>query len=300
MSGSGLFIERLTIIGVGLIGGSLARALREANAVGEIVGGGRSAEHLQRAQTLGVIDRWHTDVAEAVAAADIVVLAAPVSAMQDLFRTIAPALKDGAIVTDVGSTKRSVLEAARAAYGHIPGNFVAGHPIAGTERTGVEASFPELFRQRRVILTPTGETAPEAIAKVKALWQIAGAQVSEMDADRHDEILAATSHLPHVLAFALVDHLAALDDRREIFAFAAGGFRDFTRIASSSPEMWRDIACANREALTTALDGYLQDLAQLRDAIASNDGAAVLAVFRRAKQARDRLIDLADPVTNST
>jgi len=298
MSDSGLFIERLAIIGVGLIGGSLARALRQANTVGEVVGSGRNAEHLQRAQTLGVIDRWDTDVAAAVAGADVVVLAAPVSAMEELFRAIGPALKTGVIVTDVGSTKRSVLEAARVAYGHIPGNFVAGHPIAGTERTGVDASFSQLFRQRRVILTPTAETLPAAIATVKALWQTAGAQVSEMDADRHDEILAATSHLPHVLAFALVDHLAALDDRHEIFAFAAGGFRDFTRIASSSPEMWCDIACANREALTTALDGYLQDLVLLRDAIANNDSAAILAVFRRAKQARDRLIDLAGPAVN--
>ena len=298
MSDSGLFIERLAIIGVGLIGGSLARALRQANTVGEVVGSGRNAEHLQRAQTLGVIDRWDTDVAAAVAGADVVVLAAPVSAMEELFRAIGPALKTGVIVTDVGSTKRSVLEAARVAYGHIPGNFVAGHPIAGTERTGVDASFSQLFRQRRVILTPTAETLPAAIATVKALWQTAGAQVSEMDADRHDEILAATSHLPHVLAFALVDHLAALDDRHEIFAFAAGGFRDFTRIASSSPEMWCDIACANREALTTALDGYLQDLVLLRDAIGNNDSAAILAVFRRAKQARDRLIDLAGPAVN--
>lgn len=296
MSEPRLFIERLAIVGVGLIGGSLARALRAASAVGEIVGSGRNTEHLQYAQTLGVIDRWHSDIAEAVADADMVVLAAPVSAMENLFRTIGPALKAHAVITDVGSTKRSVLEAARAAWGQIPGNFVAGHPIAGTERTGVDASLAGLFRDRRVILTPTAETSAEALSKVKSLWSATGAQVSEMDADRHDEILAATSHLPHVLAFALVDHLAALDDRREIFAFAAGGFRDFTRIASSSPEMWRDIACANRQALTTALDGYLRDLGQLRDAIAGNDSAAILAVFSRAKQARDRLIDLAGPI----
>lgn len=288
-------IQRLAIIGVGLIGGSLARALRKAGAVGEVVGCGRDEGHLQRAEALGVVDRWTTVPAEAVKDADVVVLAAPVGAIEALFRAIRPALSTSAVITDVGSTKRSVIAAAEAAFGRCPANFVPGHPIAGTERTGVEASFPELFHQRRVILTPATETDPAATATVKAMWQKAGAEVSEMPAEHHDEVLAATSHLPHVLAYALVDHLAALDDRREIFAYAAGGFRDFTRIASSSPEMWRDIACANRAALTAALDGYLADLTKLREAIADNDAEAILALFRRAKQARDRLIDLAGP-----
>jgi prephenate dehydrogenase len=227
--------------------------------------------------------------------ADMVVLAAPVGAMESLFRTLQPALSPDAIITDVGSTKLSVMAAAQAAFGRCPANFVPGHPIAGTEKTGVEASFAELFRERRVILTPGPGTDPAATAKVRAMWQLTGALVSEMSAEHHDQVLAATSHLPHVLAYALVDHLAAMDDRMEIFAYAAGGFRDFTRIASSSPEMWRDIACANRAALTAVLDGYLHDLQQLREAIARNDGESILAIFRRAKQARDKLIDLAGP-----
>jgi prephenate dehydrogenase len=299
MSEPRFFVQRLAIIGVGLIGGSLARALRQANAVGEVVGCGRDERHLKRAQELGVIDRWSTRPAEAVTGADMVVLAAPVGAMQNLFKAIQPALSPTTIVTDVGSTKISVIAAVREVFGVLPLRFVPGHPIAGTERTGVEASFAELFRERRVILTPASETDPTATARVKAMWQLTGAQVSEMSAEHHDQVLAATSHLPHVLAYALVDHLAAMDDRTEIFAYAAGGFRDFTRIASSSPEMWRDIACANREALTTVLDGYLQDLLQLREAIARNDGEAILTVFRRAKQARDRLIDLAGPISQT-
>lgn len=288
-------VRQLTIIGVGLIGGSLSRALRQAGAVEEVVGCGRSSEHLQRAQSLGVVDRWTLSPADAVKDADLVVLAVPVGAMVALFGAIKPALRAQAVVTDVGSTKLSVIEAAHTVFGCCPANFVPGHPIAGTEQTGVEASFAELFRERRVILTPSAETDPAAIAKVRAMWQLTGAQLGEMSAEHHDEVLAATSHLPHVLAYALVDHLAAMDDRREIFAYAAGGFRDFTRIASSNPEMWRDIACANRAALTAVLDGYLADLEQLRDAIARNDAGTLLAIFRRAKQARDRLIELAGP-----
>jgi prephenate dehydrogenase len=288
-------VQRLAIIGVGLIGGSLARALRQAGAVGEVVGCGRDSSHLQRAREMGVVDRWDTDPAAAVQGADVVVLATPVGAMAALFGAIHPALSAQAVVTDVGSTKLSVIAAAQAVFGRCPANFVPGHPIAGTEKTGVEASVADLFRGRRVILTPVADTDPAATARVKALWQLAGAQVSEMSAQHHDHVLAATSHLPHVLAYALVDQLASMDDRMEIFAYAAGGFRDFTRIASSSPEMWRDIACANREALVAVLDGYLDNLRQLREAIARNDGESLLAAFRRAKQARDRLIDLAGP-----
>jgi prephenate dehydrogenase len=225
----------------------------------------------------------------------LVVLAVPVGSMVALFEAIRPALAPQVILTDVGSTKLSVVEAARTAYGTLPLRFVPGHPIAGTEQAGVDASFAELFRERRVILTPLPETDPAAVAKVRAMWETAGARVTAMSPEHHDQVLAATSHLPHVLAYALVDHLAALDDRSEIFAYAAGGFRDFTRIASSSPEMWRDIACANRVALTAVLDGYLHDLQQLRAAIAAGDGETILAVFRRAKQARDRLIALAGP-----
>ncbi len=300
MSETSFFTQRLAVIGVGLIGGSLARALRESNAVGEVVGCGRDAVHLQRAQDLGVIDYWSTDPAKAVANADMVVIAAPVGAMNGLFEQIKSALSPSAVVTDVGSTKASVIAAAQTVFGDVPGRFVPGHPIAGAEKTGVEASFPHLFRQRRVILTPTPETHADALARVKAMWEQVGAQVSEMSAEHHDQVLAATSHLPHVLAYALVDHLAAMDDRREIFAYAAGGFRDFTRIASSSPEMWADIACANHAALTQVLDDYMQDLSQLRDAIARGDHQAILTIFERAKQARDRLINLAGPNASSS
>lgn len=295
MSGAGFPINRMTVIGVGLIGGSIARALRQAGAVNEIVGCGRDVAHLQQARQLGVIDRYDTNPAGAVRQADLVMLAAPVGAMRSLFDSIRPALAARAVVTDVGSTKLSVVQAARDVFGAMPATLVPGHPIAGTEKSGVDASFAELFRERRVILTPLPETDPAALALVRAMWQLAGARVSEMSPEHHDQVLAATSHLPHVLAYALVDHLAAMDDRMEIFAYAAGGFRDFTRIASSSPEMWRDIACANREALTTALDGYLQDLQQLRAAIAAGDGETLLTLFRRAKQARDRLMELAGP-----
>lgn len=295
MSNSGFSVGRLAILGVGLIGGSLARALRQAGAVSEIVGSGRSAETLERARALGVIDRGSTDPAKAAEGADIVILAAPVSATADLLRRVRPALKAGCVISDVGSTKRSVLADAHAVFGELPPNLVPAHPIAGTEQSGVEASFAGLFRDRRVILTPAAETAPRATDLIETMWKATGAQVTRMDAAHHDEVLAATSHLPHLLAYALVDHLAAMEDRREIFAYAAGGFRDFTRIASSSPEMWRDIACANADALAGVLDGYLEDLRQLREAIARRDGERILKVFTRAKQARDRLIGLAGP-----
>jgi prephenate dehydrogenase len=300
MSEPSFFVQRLAVIGVGLIGGSLARALREANAVGEVVGCGRDDAHLQRAQDLGVVDRWTTEPDKAVAGADLIVIAAPVGAMHSLFRQIQPALSANAVITDVGSTKGSVIAAAQAVFGEVPAQFVPGHPIAGAEKAGVEASFPQLFRQRRVILTPTLTTHPDALARVRAMWQRVGAQVNEMSAEHHDQVLAATSHLPHVLAYALVDHLAAMDDRMEIFAYAAGGFRDFTRIASSSPEMWADIACANRAALARVLDDYLKDLGLLRDAIARDDHAALVTIFTRAKQARDRLINLAGPNASSS
>lgn len=286
-------IKQLTIIGVGLIGGSLARALKRAGAVGEIVGAGRDEAHLQRAQALGVIDRFETDLGAAVSGADMVVVAAPVGAMEAIFRTIAPTLPAEAVLTDAGSTKASVVEAARAAFSkspedELPSNFVPGHPIAGTEKSGVEASFAELYDGRRVILTPTENSAPEAVAQVREMWELAGAEVVETSASHHDEILAATSHLPHLLAFSLVDTLAALDDKQEVFEYAAGGFRDFTRIASSDPQMWHDICVHNEPALLKMLERFEADLDKLRQAIASNDGDYLLKVFTRAKAARDQ------------
>ena len=281
-------IRRLCIIGVGLIGGSLARALRRAGQVQEIVGSSRREEHLREAVELGVIDRFDTDAARAVAGADMIVVCVPLGAMEQTFRTIAPALAPDAVVTDAGSAKSCVVAAARAAFGRLPSGFVPGHPIAGTEKSGVSASFAELYRNRKVILTPVAETDPAATARVRAMWEAAGAQVECMEVEHHDAVLAATSHLPHVLAFQLVDTLARMSDEDEIFRYAAGGFRDFTRIASSDPVMWRDICLANADAVLDMLTRYRSDLDRLADAIRAGDGAELERVFRNAKEARDR------------
>lgn len=281
-------IRRLCVLGVGLIGGSLARALRQAGQVQEIVGCSRREEHLREAVELGVIDRFETDAARAVQGADMVVLCVPLGAMESALRSIAPALSPDAVLTDAGSAKASVVAAARAAFGRIPPGFVPGHPIAGTEQSGVAASFAELYRNRKVILTPLAETDPAATARVRAMWEAAGAQVECMGVEHHDQVLAATSHLPHVLAFQLVDTLARMSDEDEIFRYAAGGFRDFTRIASSDPVMWRDICLANAEAVLAMLTRYRGDLERLADAIRAGDGAELERVFRNAKQARDR------------
>jgi prephenate dehydrogenase len=280
-------IERLCIIGVGLIGGSLARALRDAGAVGEVIGCGRDITHLKRAVELGIIDRYETDPVVAVGGADMVVLAVPLGAMQNLMQQIAPALGSQAILTDVGSAKGSVVRAAQSAFGTLPAGFVPGHPIAGTEKSGVEAAFPELFRNRRVILTPLPTGVTEAVLRVRAMWEACGAHVVEMDVEHHDQILAATSHLPHMLAYALVDTLARMDDSREIFDFAAGGFRDFTRIASSDPAMWHDICLANHDALVKMLEAFSDDLRLLADAVRRADSEFLKTTFSRAKQARD-------------
>ncbi len=289
MTAETMAVGQLTVIGVGLIGGSFARALRQAGLVRAVVGSGRGEANLRRAVELGVIDRYELDPARAVAEADVVVVGVPLGAMRSVFTAIAPALKPSAIVTDVGSAKASVVADARAAFGARP-TFVPGHPIAGTEKSGVEASFAELFQRRKVILTPLPETDPAATAAVRSLWEAAGAEVLEMSVAHHDAVLAATSHLPHLLAYGLVDTLSRWDDSSEIFQYAAGGFRDFTRIASSDPIMWRDICVANREAVSAALDRYLEDLTALAALVRAGDGAALEAVFRRAKETRDRYV----------
>ena len=288
---SSVLISRLCIIGVGLIGGSLARALRNASAVTEIIGCGRDPNHLQKAQALGVIDHYVTDPAEAVAGADMVVLAVPLGAMRGVMQQIAPALTSSCILTDVGSAKGSVVNAAKQVFKDMPPNLIPGHPIAGTEKSGVEASFAELFQNRRVILTPTESSDAEALQKVRLMWETCGARVVEMGVAHHDEILAATSHLPHMLAYALVDTLARMDDSREIFDFAAGGFRDFTRIASSDPDMWHDICLANHDALVKVLEAFSDDLRLLADAVRRADSEFLKDTFTRAKQARDAFCD---------
>lgn len=280
--------DKVCIIGIGLIGGSLARAARAADLVGEIVGCGRNEANLERAVELGVIDRFDTDPAAAVADAELVVLGVPLGAMQPTMEAIRPALRSDAILTDVGSAKASVVDAARSAFGEVPPGFVPGHPIAGTEKSGVDASFSELFRQRRIILTPTEQTDSRALGRVRSLWQGVGGEVVEMSVEHHDEVLAATSHLPHVLAFTLVDTLSRLGERDEVFQYAAGGFRDFTRIASSDPIMWRDICLANRSAILDMIERYQAELSNMQEAIQQRDGQRLLEAFLRAKQARDR------------
>ncbi len=280
-------IGRLCIIGVGLIGGSLARALRAAGACGEIVGAGRNPDHLQQAVDLGVIDRFETDLARAVAGCDLVVVCTPLGAFEAVFRAIAPALGQDTVLTDAGSAKGAVVAAARRAFGAIPPRFVPGHPIAGTERSGVAASLEGLFRDRRVILTPLPETDAGALARVRALWEAAGAEVVTMPVERHDQVLAATSHLPHLLAYAVVDSLAGMTEHDDIFRFAAGGFRDFSRIASSDPVMWRDICLANRDALLDVVERFQADFAEFVAAIRAADGDRLHELFRRARQARE-------------
>ena len=284
-------IERLCIIGVGLIGGSLARALRDAGACREVVGAGRNAGNLQTAVELGVIDRYDTSLAQAVSGADMVVVCVPLGAMEGVFKAIKGRLADDVVLTDVGSAKGSVIEAAQRAFGSVPEFFVPGHPIAGTEQSGVEASFPGLYNDRRVILTPLPDTSAHATERVRDMWQVAGAQVVNMNPAHHDAVLAATSHLPHLLAYSLVDTLARLDDNDEVFEYAAGGFRDFTRIASSDPVMWRDVCLANSDAILLMVECYINDLQVLSEAIRNHDGQQLLDVFSAAKAARDRFID---------
>jgi prephenate dehydrogenase len=284
-------IDRLAIIGVGLIGGSLARALRAAGQVREIVGCGRGRANLELAVELGVIDRYSHEVADTVRDADMVFLAVPLGAMREVFGTLRESLAPGALITDGGSAKGSVVADCRAAAPELLPRFIPGHPIAGTENNGVGASFAELYQNRRVILTPLEENGAASVARVRDMWEACGAEVTEMSVQHHDEVLAATSHLPHMLAFGLVDMLARLKENDEIFRYAAGGFRDFTRIASSNPVMWRDICIANRQALGPMLAAFAEEMTELAARIESADGDELLAIFERAKAARDRYID---------
>jgi prephenate dehydrogenase len=281
-------IQRLVIFGVGLIGGSLALALRQASQVVEVVGCSRNPANLEEAQRLGVIDRWTTDPVEACEGADVGVLAVPLGSMQGLAEALSGHWPEQALLTDVGSSKQAVIESVRTGFGHLPRNFVAGHPIAGTEKSGVSAAFAELFRERLVILTPADETSPMATDRIAQMWRDAGARIEFMTPAHHDHVLAATSHLPHVLAFALVESLARLSESDEIFHYAAGGFRDFTRIASSDPVVWRDICVANREALLEVMERFQRDLDTLRTQIADGDAVTLEARFAFAKKARDR------------
>ena len=284
-------IQRLCIIGVGLIGGSLARALKKSGAVGEVVGAGRDTTHLEKAKALGVIDHFETDISLAVKDCDMVVLAVPLGAMQSVFEKIAAVKTNDMVITDVGSAKASVVEAAKNVFDTIPETLVPGHPIAGTEKSGVEASFAELYENRRIIITPLETSSSIAVEKVRNMWQACGGEVVETTTEHHDEVLAATSHLPHMLAYSLVDTLAKMDAKSEIFDFAAGGFRDFTRIASSDPAMWHDICIANSDALVKMINKFSNDLNLLAEAIEKKDSTYLKETFTRAKKARDEFCE---------
>lgn len=280
--------NRIVVFGVGLIGGSFALALKQANAVKQVIGVGRRAETLQRAQALGIIDTIGD--ATSVSGADLVLIAAPVAQTEALLRELAPHLEVGTVVTDAGSTKGDVVQAARIALGDKIAQFVPGHPIAGREQNGPEAALPELYRGKKVVLTALPENSSQSVSTVARAWQHCGAQIHHLGADEHDAVFAAVSHLPHLLAYALVDDIAARDNADRLFQYAASGFRDFTRIAGSSPEMWRDISLANRAALLAELDAYTVQLSTLRTMLVAFDGAALEQVYARAQSARQAWI----------
>ncbi len=283
-------INKLAIIGVGLIGSSLSLALKQAAAVEQVVGYGRSRQNLERGVELGVLDSFETSIADAVNGADVVVVAVPLGAMEQVFSELKAAVSRQAVITDVGSAKGSVVAVARQGLEEIFSRFVPGHPIAGKEKSGVEAGSADLYRNRRVILTPVEETEKQAIATIGQMWRNCGALVEHLSVDHHDKVLAATSHLPHMLAYALVHQLSSLNEHEEIFRYAAGGFRDFTRIASSDPVMWRDVCIANSDILVELIEHYQLELGQVANAIKAGDADKLLKLFGRAKSERDSLI----------
>jgi prephenate dehydrogenase len=291
-------LQKIVICGVGLIGGSFALALKNAAAVQQITGLGRTTASLETARQLGIIDHYTTDWRTALQDAELVMLAMPVGYTEATLRQLAPFLQAQTVVTDAGSTKQDVVAAARAALGDKIGQFVPGHPIAGAEKSGAAAAQADLYQQRRVVLTPLEENAASAVARVRDAWQACGAQVSELPAATHDAIFAAVSHLPHLLAYALVHELAQRENASQLFDFAAGGFRDFTRIASSHPEMWRDICLANRTALIRELDAYQAELMRTRVLLASADGPGLEALFDKARHTRNTWLETKQAATD--
>jgi prephenate dehydrogenase len=275
---------KVAVVGVGLIGGSFALALKAARACGEVLGVGRGAANLELARSKGIVDAVGADIADA----DLILVATPVAQYPRVLAAIAPRLKPGALVTDAGSTKRDVVAAARAALGAKIAQFVPAHPVAGAERSGAAAASAELFRGKRVVLTPLPENADGAVQAVEEAWRACGARVGRMSAEEHDAVFAAVSHLPHLLAYALVHEVASRGNSAQLFGYAAGGFRDFTRIASSHPEMWRDICTANRDHLLVELDRYVAKLRAMRPLVEGGDGAALEKLFGAARAARQR------------
>jgi len=283
-------IERLAIIGVGMIGSSLALALKRAGVVGHVVGCGRNQANLEKGIELGVIDSYQLSIADAIEAANTVVVAVPLGAMESVFQKISEGITDEMVITDVGSAKASVVKIAEACFGARAGQFVPGHPIAGAEKSGVEAGLADLYQNRRVILTPLDSTDPAAITRIEQMWLSCGARIDILGVDHHDKVLAATSHLPHMLAYSLVNYLSNLNEHDEIFNYAAGGFMDFTRIASSDPVMWRDVCISNGDALLSFIEGFKNELDQVSSAIRDQDGERLLQLFGKAKSERDLLI----------
>ena len=280
-------LKKLVIFGVGLIGGSVASALKKAGSTAQIVGVGRSNESLQTAIDLNVIDSATNNIAEALSHADIVLIAAPVAQTPLILNAIKPHLHAETVVTDAGSTKSDVISCAKEILGDQFTQFVGGHPIAGAEKSGVTAATAELYLNKNVVLTPTEDTNIHATHRVRTLWQQCGANVTIMPAETHDSIFAAVSHLPHLLAFALVDDIASRTNAEQLFGFAASGFRDFTRIAGSHPEMWRDISLANRTALLSEITAYQDELSRLKHMLEQSDGDGLHALFDRASTARN-------------
>ncbi|MFO7983219.1 MAG: prephenate dehydrogenase/arogenate dehydrogenase family protein [Desulfuromonadales bacterium] len=284
------FIPKLTIVGVGLIGGSLALALKEAGAVGEVIGVGRGRANLETALELGVVDEFTQELQEGVKDADVVFLATPVLALPKVAEDVLPFMKAGAVLTDGGSVKGSVV---RDIEPLLPDevHFVPGHPIAGTEKSGAEAAFPGLYRDKRCILTPTGRTDADALELIRRMWQTTGSEVVVMDVEKHDRILGAISHLPHMVAYSLVNSVESYDRYEEnILAYSAGGFRDFTRIASSDPTMWRDIALTNREALVEMMEQFEKFFAELKEDVRAGDAEKLFEFFLRSKNSRDAIL----------
>ena len=277
---------KVVIFGVGLIGGSFALALKAAEQVEEVVGFGRSLATLTQALDLGIIDRVGANAGQEVADADLVLIATPVGQMPEIMERIAPYLGPETVVTDGGSTKSDVATVARSAFGERIGQFVPAHPIAGAENSGAAAARADLYREKKVVLTPLSENPVLNVARVRSAWEWCGALIHELRPEEHDRIFAAVSHLPHLLSFALVHELALRDNRDLLFSFAASGFRDFTRIAASHPEMWRDICLANRAALLKELDCYRAQLDELHDILQRGDGAALEKTFDIARTAR--------------
>ena len=285
--------RQMTIVGVGLLGGSLGMICKQQGLVETVVGAGRRAENLKTAVALKAIDRYSTDLAEAASGSDLLLLATPVDTFEDAVKTCAPRLSRAAIVTDVGSVKGRLVTRLEALVSDDIA-VVGGHPIAGKEKSGVDAATLDLFRGARCILTPTPRTNPDALAKIRRLWEYTGAQVSEMDPDLHDRVLGAVSHLPHIVAYALVNAVAAIQESQtpelDLQAFSGGGYRDTTRIAASSAEMWRDICLWNRDNLVDQLDQYLCCLETFKALIKSGDGEGLFREIERAKRVRERLM----------